>query len=138
MKNYLILFLLILSAITFAQNLKTEKVKTATITQKKCLTKKGFNLVLKEVVSDSRCPKGVTCIWAGEVSVIISVYKNSKLVEDHTMVFLMKNGDENKQWFAKYLPEKQKNIKIFSVLPYPKEGVKIDPKDYFIKIGYLK
>ncbi|MFV8368756.1 hypothetical protein [Flavobacterium sp. LB2R40] len=138
MKNALLLFILILSTITFAQNLKTEKVQTATITQKKCLTKKGFNLVLAAVVSDSRCPKGVTCIWAGEVSVIISVYKNSKLVEDHTMVFSMKNVDANKQWFAKYLPEKHKNIKNFSVLPYPKEGVKIDPKDYHIQIKYLK
>jgi hypothetical protein len=80
----------------------------------------------------------VTCIWAVEVSAVVSVYKDSKLVEDHTMVFSMKNEQENKQWFAKYLPEKQKNIKRISVFPYPKEGVKINPKNYYVKIGYIK
>jgi hypothetical protein len=32
--------------------------------------KKGFTLVLKEVVSDSS-PEGLNCIWAGEVTVLI-------------------------------------------------------------------
>ena len=138
MKKSLLLFLLILGTITFAQNLKTENVQSLKITPKKCLKKKGFNLVLAAVVSDSRCPEGVTCIWAGEASVVVSVYKDSKLVEDHTMVFSMKNEEENKQWFSKYLPEKQKKIKNVSVLPYPKDGVKINPKNYYVKIGYIK
>nr|WP_315178061.1 hypothetical protein [uncultured Flavobacterium sp.] len=138
MKKYLLLFLLMLGTITFAQNTKIENVQSLKITQKKCLKKKGFNLVLKELVSDSRCPEGVTCIWAGEASVVVSVYKDSKLVEDHTMVFSMKNEEENKQWFSKYLPEKQKNIKTFSVFPYPKEGVQINPKNYYVKIRYVK
>lgn len=138
MKNSLLLFLLMIGTITFAQNTKTENVQSLKITQKKCLKKKGFNLVLKELVSDSRCPEGVTCIWAGEASVVVSVYKDSKLVEDHTMVFSMKKEEENKQWFSKYLPEKQKNIKNFSVFPYPKEGVQVNPKNYYVKIGYVK
>jgi hypothetical protein len=138
MKKSLLLFFLILGSITFAQNIKTKNVQSLKITQKKCLKKKGFNLVLKEVVSDSRCPEGVTCVWAGEATVIVSVYKDSKLVEDHTMVFSMKNEEDNKEWISKYLPEKQKKIKSFSVLPYPKEGVKINPKNYYVKIGYIK
>jgi hypothetical protein len=91
MKKSLLLFFLILGSITFAQNIKTKNVQSLKITQKKCLKKKGFNLVLKEVVSDSRCPEGMNCVWAGEASAIISVYKDSKLVEDHMMVFSMKN-----------------------------------------------
>lgn len=138
MKKSLLLFFLIFGTITFAQNTKTEKVQFLKITQKKCLKKKGYHLVLKEVVSDSRCPEGVTCVWAGEASVVVSVYKESKLVEDHTMVFSMKNEEENNRWFSKYLPEKQKNIKSCRVLPHPKEGVKINPKRYYLQIGYLK
>ena len=138
MKKSLLLFLLILGTVTFAQNTENETVKYVKITQKKCLKKKGFNLVLAAVVSDSRCPEGVTCVWAGEASVTVSVYKDSKLVEDHTMVFSMKNEEENKQWFSKYLPEKQKNIKTVSVFPYPKKGVEINPKKYYVKIGYIK
>ncbi|MFV8338763.1 hypothetical protein ACNQGL_05765 [Flavobacterium sp. LB3P21] len=138
MKKSLLLFLFILGTVTFAQNTKIEKVKYVTIKQKVCPNQKGFQLVLKAIANDSRCPEGVTCIWAGEASVIVSVYKDSKLVEDHTMVFSMKNEQENKQWFAKYLPEKQKKIKSISVFPYPKEGVKINPKNYYVKIGYVK
>ena len=103
-----------------------------------CPNQKGFQLVLKAIVSDSRCPEGVTCIWAGEVSAVVSVYKDSKLIEDTTLVFSMKNEEDNKKWFSKYLPEKQKNIKNIGVVPYPKEGSKINPKDYYLKIGYLK
>ena len=136
MKKSLLLFLLILGTVTFAQNTENETVKYVKITQKKCLKKKGFNLVLAAVVSDSRCPEGVTCVWAGEASVTVSVYKDSKLVEDHTIVFSMKNEEENKRWFSEYLPEKQKNIKSCRVLPHPKEGVEINPNEYRIKIGY--
>jgi len=138
MKNFLLLFLLIFGSMTFAQNIKTEKVKWLKISQKKCFKKKGFNLILKEIVSDSRCPSGVTCIWAGEASVVVSVYKDSKLVENHPIVFSMKNEEENKQWFSNYLSEKQKYIKNLNILPYPKEGVVIKPESYFVKIGYVE
>lgn len=138
MKNCLLLLLLFFGTMTFAQNIKIEKVKYLKISQKKCLKKKGYNLVLKEIVSDSRCPTGVTCIWAGEASVVVSVYKDSKLIENHAMVFSMKNEEENKQWFSNYLPEKQKNIKNVNAVPYPKEGVTIKPGSYFIKIGYIE
>jgi hypothetical protein len=138
MKNSLLPFLLLFCVCIFAQNVQKESIKYAKVCQKTGLKKTGYQLVLKEVISDSRCPEGVTCIWAGETSVVVSVYRDSKLVEDQTMVFSIKNEEENKEWFSKYLPEKQKKIKSFSVLPYPKEGVKINPKNYYIKIGYIK
>ncbi|MFV8365649.1 hypothetical protein [Flavobacterium sp. XS1P27] len=138
MKKSILFLFMIISSVALAQSPESQKVKYTTIKQKVCPNQKGFQLVLKAIVSDSRCPEGVTCIWAGEVTAVVSVYKDSKLVEDHTMVFSMKNEQENKQWFAKYLPEKQKKIKSISVFPYPKEGVKINPKNYYVKIGYIK
>jgi hypothetical protein len=138
MKKSLLLFLILFNTLTFAQNTPKENIKYVKISQKMCLKKSGYQIVLKEVVSDSRCPVGVTCVWAGEASAIVSVYKDSKLVEDNTMVFSMKNIEENKKWFSKYLPEKQRKIKSISVFPYPKQGVVVDKKDYYIKIGYIK
>ena len=58
----------------FSQELK--------ITPKKCIPKKGFYIRLKEVVEDSRCPKDVTCIWAGQAVVIVEVFENKKLIEE--------------------------------------------------------
>ncbi|MFV5690902.1 hypothetical protein ACM55K_02625 [Flavobacterium sp. LT1R49] len=138
MKNSLSAFLLIFCVSVFAQNPKKENIKYVKITQKICHKKKGYQLVLAAVISDSRCPEGVTCVWAGEASAVISVYKDSKLIEDKTIVFSPKNEEENKQWFAKHLPEKQRKIKNGSIFPYPRHGVTVVKKDYYIKIGYLK
>lgn len=136
-KSVLVLFMII-GSLALAQSSKSQKVKYVTIKQKVCPSQKGFQVVLKEVVSDSRCPVGVTCIWAGEVTAVVSLYKDSKMIEDCTMIFSMRNEEENKQWFSKYMPEKKKNIKNISIFPYPKEGSKINPIDYYLKIGYLK
>ena len=122
----------------FAQNTPKENIKYVKITQKKCLKKSDYQIVFNELVSDSRCPEGVTCIWQGEASAVVSLYKNSKLIEDKTMVFSMKNMEENKKWFSKYLPEKQKKIKTIGVFPNPKQGVVVNKKDYYLKIGYSK
>ncbi|KIA86880.1 hypothetical protein [Flavobacterium sp. AED] len=135
MKNSFLAFLLIFTVSAFAQK---EHLKYVKITQKICLKKTGYQLVLNAVISDSRCPEGVTCLWAGEASAVISVYKDSKLVEDKTIVFSLKNEEDNNQWLAKYLPEKQRKIKNSNVFPYPKQGVTVAKKDYYIKIGYIK
>lgn len=138
MKKSILFFFILIGTFALAQSPKDQKIKYVTIDQKVCFNLKGFQLVLKSIVADSRCPEGVTCIWAGEVTAIVSVYKDSKLIEDATLLFAMKNEKENKEWFARYLPAKQKKIKTMQVLPYPKEGKKIDSNDYCLKIGYYK
>ena len=138
MKNLILLFLILFNTLAFAQNTPKENIKYVKITQKKCLKKSDYQIVFNELVSDSRCPEGVTCIWQGEASAVVSVYKNSKLIEDKTMVFSMKNMEENKKWFSKYLPEKQRKIKTIGVFPNPKQGVVVNKKDYYLKIGYSK
>ena len=138
MKKLVLFFFMIISSIVLAQSQKSQKVKYVTIKQKVCPNQKGFQLVLKAISNDSRCPEDVSCIWAGEVTAVVSVYKDSKLIEDSTLVFLMKNEEDNKKWLSTYLSEKQKKIKSIRVLPYPKEGSKINPKEYYLKIGYLK
>jgi len=138
MKKLVLFLFMIISSLVLAQSQKSQKVKYVTIKQKVCPNQKGFQLVLKAISNDSRCPEDVTCIWAGEVTAVVSVYKDSKLIEDSTLVFSMKNEEDNKKWLATYLSEKQKKIKSIRVLPYPKEGSKINPGEYYLKIGYLK
>jgi hypothetical protein len=138
MKKSVLFLFIVISSLALAQSPKSPKVKYVIIKQKVCPNQKGFQLVLKAISNDSRCPEGVTCIWAGEVTAVVSVYKDSKLMEDTTLVFSMKNEEDNKKWFSNYLPSNQKKIKSMGVLPYPKDGSQINPKDYYIKIGYLK
>ncbi|MCG2610271.1 hypothetical protein LZZ90_01975 [Flavobacterium sp. SM15] len=93
-------------------------------------------IVLVKVLEDSRCPEGVQCVWAGEVTVEVAAYENKKLVEQTQFTFNLKNEKEIKTWFDLHSPKKQQELKGVSVLPYPKEGIQIQPQDYKIVLDY--
>ena len=127
MKKFFLCLAILLNLSVFAQS----ELK---ITTKKCIPKLGYYLRLQSVFDDSRCPEGVTCIWAGEVSVTIEVYKDKKLMEEKTITFNSKNKDENFKWFRTYFPKK---IQSIGVVPYPKEGQIVNPKKQYINIVFL-
>ncbi len=103
------------------------------ITSKKRIPLKGNHLKLKSIINDSRCPKDVICAWAGEVSVIVEVYKDKKFIEEKTIIFNAQNREENITWFQKYYCDSIKNVSVF---PYPKNGIVVDFKKKFIKIKF--
>lgn len=124
MKKLLLFSALLLSISLFAQT-------STKITAKKCIPKKGYHLKLKNVLSDSRCPQETTCVWAGEVSVLVQVYKDKKFIEEKTVTFNSKNSEENIQWFTTYYSKK---IKKISFGPAKKEGVVVAVKNQYITI----
>ena len=138
MKNSIVFFFVIIISIAWIKNPKSEKFKYNKKKQKMCPNQKGFQLVLKAIPNDSRCPEGATCIWAGEVSAVVMVYKDSKLVDEKTLVFSVRNEENNRRWFASYLLEKQKKVKSIDVFPHPNKDREIDFKDYYLKIGFSK
>ncbi|MGX7667743.1 hypothetical protein [Flavobacterium pedocola] len=99
-------------------------------------TKSDKEIVLVKVVNDSRCPEGVQCVWAGEVTVEVAAYDNKKLVEQVQFTFNNKTMEAIKSWFAKHLPKQEETLKNVSVVPYPKEGVTLQPEDYKILLKY--
>ena len=129
MKKAVIILLLVFSATLFAQS----EIK---ITSKKCISKKGYHLRLKRVFDDSRCPENVSCIWAGEVSIEMEVYKDKKIIEEKTLLLNINNSEENIKWLTNYLPKKSNSIKSITVFPYPKEGQIVKSKNQFVKINY--
>ena len=91
----------------------------------------GENLTLKfvEIISDSRCPKGATCIWAGEVSCSLEITKaQSKFSKT-----LIQPGPTvpAKDTFADY------EI-TFDIQPYPELGKDLDKKDYRLQLVVSK
>ena len=90
---------------------------------------------MKEIIEDSRCPEGITCIWAGQVVATIEVYNDKKLIDENTLTFTSKNNEENKKWFAKYLSE-DKKLKTIKVLPYPKDKVTVKFKKKYIELVF--
>ena len=131
MKKTLFFFLLIFSISVFAQESKQKPVK---ITQKNCLAKKGYSFRLKEVTSDSRCPEGVQCIWAGEVQTVILVYKDKKMLEETKLTVSPNNNEEAIKFFTKYYVGKK--IKAIYVLPFPIKDKILDKKQYHLEINF--
>jgi YbbR domain-containing protein len=99
------------------------------------LSKVGNNYEMKiaKIISDSRCPEGVTCIWAGEVQLELEIYKNQKLEKTETLSINYKTVEQNKGFFAKYIST-DKKIKNILVQPIKKESQTIELKEYVLKV----
>lgn len=130
-----LLLLCLMSFSVSAQKNKKTKLADFSITQKKVLKKSGTQLFLKEVISDTRCPQGVECIWAGEAAANVSLYKNGKWADEEVIDFSFKKEQENKEWLSRMLSIPIAKIKSIQLLPYPKQGQKTDPKSYTIKVS---
>ena len=89
----------------------------------------GENLKIEfiEVTEDSRCPKGVTCIWEGRVSCLVEITYRESL---HSVV-LTEPG------LTKFPPEQSfQEYKFgYHIEPYPEASVDIAKEEYRL---YLK
>jgi len=122
-------FILILNSCASAQKNNDE-------INQKLDSKSNKEIVLVKVIDDSRCPEGVQCIWAGEVTIEVAAYENRKLIEQVRFTINSKNNEEAKKWFVQHSSENTATLKEISVLPYPKEGVSVKLDDYYIKLIY--
>lgn len=95
-----------------------------------------YSFKIKEIVSDSRCPEGVNCVWAGEVELILSIYKGGVFYIDETLTVNFKNFPENKLLLEKYTSNKK--IKSIEVLPEKKQSVEVDLEGYSLKIDFIE
>ena len=91
----------------------------------------GENLKFKfvEVTADSRCAKGVECVWAGEAKcqMLIMYYKSISSV-----VFTQSGGsDNNREVFNQYTIN-------FRLEPYPEAGKPIAAPDYKLVMTVTK
>lgn len=84
MKFFLPLLLLLISPGLMAQDDKEPETVTYTsLLQPGEFFSFGRNSIhFKEVVSDSRCPKDVTCVWAGEAKILVELYENGSLLKE--------------------------------------------------------
>lgn len=91
-----------------------------------------ISLKFVELLSDSRCPQNVTCVWAGEVKVLIDIFKNGKKIEQKTLVF----GATSKFQEELAAIYKVEGLTIFGydIVPYPVYGEKIALEDYCIQL----
>lgn len=82
---------------------------------------KPLEIEFHSVVEDSRCPKGVTCMWAGNAKVLLKVKKNGAKPVD---VELNTNSNPRTASYLGY------ELTLKELRPYPESGETIKPSDY--------
>ena len=118
MKKIIILQLLFMGIFGWSQ---AKAKKTFEINTNYNTKTNAIYLRLKDVFDDSRCPENTQCIWAGEVSVCIEVFKNRQLIEEKILIINAQNQAENCRWFEQFnVLKKNKKIRSFAVSPIPK------------------
>lgn len=113
---------------------KKEVVITEVTQIEKYSLSEEYSFKIKEIISDSRCPQDVNCVWAGEVELMLSIYKRDVFYKDEALIINFKNFSENKWLLEKYTSSK--SIKSIEVLPEKKQGIEINLEDYSLKIDF--
>jgi hypothetical protein len=85
----------------------------------------GLKISFQSVAEDSRCPKSVDCIWAGNGKVVVHVSGNRRKAAD---VELNTGLDPKEKRFQGY------DIKLVSLDPYPEKPGKIKSSDYVLTL----
>jgi hypothetical protein len=93
---------------------------TLALGQSANIASENLRLKFAELVSDSRCPTGATCIWAGEASCLLDITTSQSTYQK---VLTQSGGSVSKSFFGDYEIS-------YTVAPYPEVGRQIDKKDY--------
>jgi len=94
------------------------------------IASEGLEIEFIEVTGDSRCPKGVICIWAGEVTAKVAINTGKSLDE----LLLTEPGLSNGKATAFY----QKYRLAYHVEPYPQAGTEIAEDEYRLHLKISK
>lgn len=86
---------------------------------------KNMGVQLLKVIEDSRCPKGVDCVWAGNAKVLVQIIDSAGKKTQKEIVF---SGGT----IAPLYTEDGIEIILRGLAPYPNASSKINPKDYYL------
>ena len=93
----------------------------------------GYDIEFEKVISDSRCPDGVTCIRAGEAKILVNIYKGEELIESKEL-FFYPSSVVNKMKPILFKSE-DILIKTLNLSPYPEVHHRIPEKMYCLDIA---
>lgn len=86
----------------------------------------NLRLTFQSVEEDSRCPEGVQCAWEGNARVRIGY-----ITPDHPPIDFALNTSGR---YTRDTTIQGYHITLRAVLPTPKANVKIDPKEYSVRM----
>lgn len=125
------IFLVLISFCAFAkaQNnpLTTENTKF-TIALGKCQKMDSVKITFLEVLEDSRCPKDVDCVWAGQAKIKIRIKEKGKAAFEKEILF-----DGSRREIAIYTSETVA-IKAVGLSPYPNTSLPKGDRAYYLEV----
>jgi len=131
--KYLFLFGILICSISLSAQVQDEKRIFNTVLQGGEQLEFGDKTIrFKEVISDSRCPKDVTCVWAGEAKVLIEIFEKGKRINEKIVVINTSTIDETPLQFSAgggiY------SITAFKLFPYPSTASKKNTMHYTLEM----
>jgi len=102
------------------------------VDQTALIRSENMRIAFLDVAGDSRCPSDVVCIWAGEVSILVNIWKNHQNHGDLILTRGAGKGDQAAKTFDGY------SIELVKVEPYPVSIQKIELPDYIITLVVAK
>jgi len=127
MKHFFIFLFMLISTAIFAQN--DVNIFNTQLQSGQAFSFNENAVCFKEVVSDSRCPKGVTCVWAGEARVLVDIYEDGKFKEEKMLII---NGNNISINFS--FGDKEYAISAPQLYPYPAANATISKGDYILDL----
>lgn len=85
----------------------------------------GTRLTFTDVASDSRCPKDVVCIWAGNVALAFGLETADGGTSDFEVTYEGQPATETVEGYA---------VTVMDVQPYPVSTQPIEPEDYRVTV----
>ncbi|MGM0933558.1 MAG: hypothetical protein ACQEWD_08960 [Bacteroidota bacterium] len=123
------LFLFFVTSLGFSQSTPGPEHLYSSLAPGQTFTLEGKSLKFKKVISDSRCPEGTTCIWAGEAKVLVEIFENGKLLEERVISL-----GASRNLPSDLLGGNIFNISALRLSPYPEIPGKIAASDYSLYI----
>ncbi len=129
MKKITLIIFLFFFVMGISQNAQSPKISIK-IPLGETITIENHQIKFVKVLEDSRCPKDVTCIWAGRAKVLVEVTEEGKEPLQKELIFGQIKQGESKD--VSLFSTSEKNYLGFTLKPYPSSEVSLDDIEYYI------
>ena len=129
MKTKIILALILtlaVGALVSAQAQPQRQQQKVQVNKQKKFSRSGLTVRFVELVEDSRCPKGTTCVWAGNAKIKVEVKRNGARKE----IIELNTGTDDKS--ARY---DGLLIELIDLTPEPANNIRINRNGYVATIA---
>ena len=115
---------------------KAQNTSSTTVTENaefaielgKCQKMDGVKITFLEVLEDSRCPKDVDCVWAGQARIKISIEEKGKASFEKEILF-----DALGKEIVIHTTETA-IIKAIALSPYPMTSIPKKDRTYYLEV----